>query len=348
MTTATEPAAQAARTRWGAVVAVSLGIVLAALDMSVVAVVLPDLGVTFAVTADSTQWVVLAYLLPLVALSIPAGRWMDAAGPLPAFLLAVAGFGVTSALIAAAASLPLLLAGRALQGLFGALIGVVGMPVVAGAVRPEHRARAMSIVLTLIPLAGVAGPALGGMLADAFGWRSIFLINLPVVLAASAMAVRTIPRRSPTGSGLPRPSASLLLESVTLGVAAAALFLALDTATRPAGSGYALAAVLAVVAAAAVIGWTRLRGSRAVTGLLARRELALPMLALPMVTAGIGGLNFLVPYLLADVTDAGPRVIGFTLLALAAGMALFSPPAGWLADHIGHRPVTMAGAVVVL
>jgi DHA2 family multidrug resistance protein-like MFS transporter len=340
--------AEIERTRWGAVVAVSIGIVLVALDMTVVAVTLPELGVAFDATAATTQWVVLAYMLPLVALSIPAGRWLDRAGPLPAFLLAVAGFGVTSVLIAAAVNLPMLLAGRVLQGVFGALISVVGMPIVGAAVRPEHRARAMSIVLTLIPLAGVVGPALGGVLAEAYGWRSIFLINVPIVLAAAFFGVRTIPRSTPSGSGLPRPGRRMLHEASLLGVAATAAFLAIDSITHIASRGVVIPAALATVAVVAVGAWTRMRESRAVVTLLTRRELALPMLALPMITAGVGGLNFLVPYLLATAAGASPQLIGLTLLALAAGMAALSPLAGVLADRVGNRPVALAGAVLVL
>lgn len=333
------------RTRWGAVVAVSLGIVLVALDMTVVAVALPELGTAFGATPDTTQWVVLAYMLPLVALSLPAGRWLDRAGPLPAFLLAIAGFGATSVLIAAAQNLPMLLAGRVLQGFFGALISVLGFPIVGAAVRPEHRARAMSIVLTFIPLAGVLGPAAGGLLTDAFGWRSIFLINVPIVLAAGFLGTRTIPATSPGGTGLPRPGRRMLQEAAVLASAAVALFLAVDGLTH---GSFVVPGVLAVVCVAAVMGWTRMRESRAVVELLARRELALPMLALPMITAGVGGLNFLVPYLLADLADASPRVTGFALLALAAGMAALGPPAGALADRFGSRPVSLAGATMVL
>lgn len=332
------------RTRWGAVVAVALGIVLVALDMTVVAVALPEIGRAFGATPATTQWVVLAYMLPLVALSLPAGRWLDRAGPLPAFLLAIGGFGVTSVLIAAAQNVPMLLASRVAQGVFGALISVIGFPVVAGAVRPEHRARAMSIVLTLIPLAGVVGPALGGVLADAYGWRAIFLINLPIVLVAALFATRTIPATSPSGAGLPRPERRMLHEATLLAAAASALFFAIDGLTH---RSFVLAAVLGALAVLGVIAWTRMAESRPVVGLFARREIALPMLSLPMITAGVGGLNFLVPYLLA-AAGASARVTGLALLALAAGMALLGPPAGWLADRFGHRPVALAGAVVVL
>lgn len=202
------------RTRWSAVWAVSSAIVLGALDLTAVAVALPVLGAELDAGPTVTQWVLLAYNIPLIALSIPAGRWLDRAGHLPAFLLAVGGFGATSLLIALAPNAAVVLIGRALQGVFSALIGALAMPVIAANVRPEHRARAMGIVLTLIPLSGVAGPAFGGVLTDLFGWRSVFLINLPVVALAVLVGRRGI---ATDGRGLPWPGARLLVESAVLG-----------------------------------------------------------------------------------------------------------------------------------
>lgn len=340
------PAGSTQRTRWSAVLAVSLGIVLAALDMTIVAVALPALGADLRAAPSLTQWVLLAYSLPLVALSIPAGRWLDRAGPRPAFLLAVGGFGATSVLIALSPTFAVLLAGRALQGVFGSLIGVVGMPIIAASVRAEHRARAMSIVLTLIPLSGVAGPAVGGVLAEAYGWRSVFLINIPVVLVAVWFAKRAIPARLPGRAGLPLPGLRLLRETLVLGAGVTALFLALDMLTGT--SGVLLPTVLGLVAVAAILGWARLPESRPVRAMMRRRQLSLPLLALPMVTTGIAALNFLVPYFFADVLGSSPRVIGLALLAVSAAMAVTSPLAGVLADRLGHRPVALSGTVVAL
>src|SRR5689334_15583120 len=81
-------------TRWGAVLAVSLAIVLAALDLTIVSVALPLIGADLAATPAMTQWVLLAYFLPMTALGIPGGRWMDRASLRSAFVFAVAGFGV--------------------------------------------------------------------------------------------------------------------------------------------------------------------------------------------------------------------------------------------------------------
>ncbi|WP_219413566.1 MFS transporter [Pseudonocardia nigra] len=335
----------AGRSRWGAVTVVALGIVLTALDMTIVAVALPTIGADLGAPPSTAQWVLLGYSLPLVALSLPAGRWLDRAGPLPAFRLAVGGFGVASALLTVAPTIEVLVTARVLQGAFGALVSVVGLPLVADAVRPEHRARAMSLVLTLIPLSGVAGPALGGVLTDVAGWRTIFLVNLPVVAVALALSGRTIPARRPGRAGLPRPDRAAVVDAVLLGVGVTALVLALDllgAGPRAAGG----AALLACAAAAAIGAWARRPGTRPVLALLRLPRIALGLVALLATVAGVGAVNFLVPYVLAAAVDA--TTIGLVLLVLSAAMALTSPPAGLLADRYGTAPVVLAGTIAVL
>ncbi|MCO1653430.1 MFS transporter [Pseudonocardia humida] len=335
-----------ATSRWSTVVVVSLGIVLGSLDMTIVAVALPAIGAELGAGPSSTQWVLLGYLLPLVALSLPAGRWLDRAGPRAAFRLAVGGFGAASALVALAPGIELLVAARVLQGGFAALLSVLGLPIVAGAVRPEHRARAMSIVLTLIPLSGVVGPAVGGLLTDAVGWRTIFLVNLPVAAAALALAGLTIPAGPPGRTGLPRPDRAAVTDAVVLGAGTTALVLALDLLSGPAPA-LAPAGALAVAGAIAVAVWARRPDSRPVLALLRHPRIGWSLLALLVTIAGVGAVNFLIPYALADGgTDAATT--GLVLLVLSAAMALTSPPAGVLADRIGTAPVVLAGAVLVL
>ncbi|MGC7100064.1 MFS transporter [Amycolatopsis lurida] len=333
----TEPVS---RTNWGAVTVAALGVVLAALDMTIVAVALPSIGAEFGVSPSVVQWVLLAYSLPLVALSVPAGRWLDRAGALPAFLLATAGFGVTSLLIAVAPTFGVLLAGRALQGVFGSLVGVVSLPIVARAARPEHRARAMGLVLTLIPVSGVAGPVAGGWLAEAFGWRSVFAVNLPIVVVTLWLARRVIPG----GGGLPRPDAGLLREAAVLGSASVALFGALHFAGMDA---WWFTGLLALAVALTAV-WARTAGARPLLTLVRRREIALALGAMAGVTTGVGALHFVVPYLFADLLRASPSTIGLALLSVSAAMAVTSPIAGAMADRIGKVPVALAGTVVAL
>jgi len=347
--TSTRPVTDLPRTRWGAVLAVSLAIVLAALDLTIVAVALPLIGTDLAAPPAVTQWVLLAYFLPMTALGIPGGRWMDRAGLRPAFAFAVAGFGVASVLIAMAPTMALLLTGRVLQGAFGSLISILGFPIVAAAVRPEHRGRAMGMITTLIPVSGLIGPGLGGLLAETFGWRAVFAINIPLAVTALWLGLRTVPAGAPGRRGLPLPGLGLLRETVLLGGAVTAVFLALGMlGGELTGGAFAVPVGLAIVAAAATVAWARLAESRPVITLTRRPAYGLPVSALLLMVTGTGATFFLVPYLFADVLHRSAQVTGAVLLASAAGMALFSPLAGLVADRVGPRPVAFAGAFVTL
>lgn len=337
------------RTRWGAVLAVSLAIVLAALDLTIVAVALPLIGTDLDAPPAVTQWVLLAYFLPMTALGIPGGRWMDRAGLRPAFAFAVAGFGVASALIAMAPTMALLLTGRVLQGAFGSLIAILGFPIIAAAVRPEQRGRAMGVITTLIPLSGLVGPGLGGLLAEAFGWRAVFAINVPLAVITLWLGLRTVPAGAPGRRGLPRPSLGLLREAGLLGGAITSVFLALGMlGGELPGSGWAVAVGLAAVAVMAAVVWARLAESRPVITLIRRPAYGLPVTALLLMVSGTGATFFLIPYLVAEVLHGSAQVTGAVLLASAAGMALVSPLAGVLADRVGARPVAFAGGFVTL
>jgi DHA2 family multidrug resistance protein-like MFS transporter len=251
--------------------------------------------------------------------------------------------------VALAPEIGTLVAARVVQGCAGALIGVVALPIVADSVRPEHRARAMSIVLTLIPLAGVAGPALGGVLTDTVGWRAVFLVNLPVVAVALALSGRAIPPVRPGRAGLPLPDRATVVDTILLGAGVTALVLGLGLlAEGPAAAPtLVLAAVLAVAAVAAAAVWARRPAARPVRALLRTPRIAPSLIALLGVTGGVGAVNLLVPYALAGAGTSATTT-GFVLLVLSAAMAATSPPAGVLADRVGTVPVVLAGTVAVV
>ncbi|WP_308218440.1 MFS transporter [Streptomyces hygroscopicus] len=189
--------------RWALVAVAGVLAFVAMLDMNIVNVALADIADGLDVSAATAQWAVLAYQLPVVAFLLPVGRWLDGGGTRLVVPAATAGFGLSSALAAVAPWAGWLIAARLAQGAFGAALFVL-MPVLAmRAVRPELRGRAMSVPATLGPLGAVTGPAVGGLLLDHFGWRSVFLVKIPFCLLALVLVWRAMPR-----DGRPRPVAA--------------------------------------------------------------------------------------------------------------------------------------------
>ncbi|MFD9075700.1 MFS transporter, partial [Streptomyces lasiicapitis] len=129
------------RTRWAPVAVMALALLMVTLEISLTAVTLPAIGDDLDIGSSTAQWVLLAYALPTAALAIPAGRWSDRVDLRALFLLAVPAIGLTSVLAAVAANLPVLLAARVLQGVAGALVGALYLPVGPPGERPEDRGR---------------------------------------------------------------------------------------------------------------------------------------------------------------------------------------------------------------
>lgn len=199
------------------VLAAYLGTFLASLDISIVNVALPTLQQALNTDMAGLQWVINAYAIALSALMLSAGPLGDRYGHRRMWLLSVATFTLGSLLCACAGNLATLVAGRAVQGIAGALLIPAAMPILSHAFPDaRQRARAIGGWSAFSALALVLGPLLGGVLVQRVGWPSIFLINLPLGLLALALgAWGILERRHPQHAAL--DPAGQLLSIVALG-----------------------------------------------------------------------------------------------------------------------------------
>ncbi|SEF28382.1 MFS transporter [Variovorax sp. NFACC27] len=169
------------RRRLALVAAVYLGSFIATLDVSIVNVALPTLQRALSTDLAGLQWVIDIYALCLSAFMLSAGPLGDRYGRKRAWLAGVAVFTLGSAMCAMAGSLPTLLAGRAVQGVAGALMIPGALSLLAHAFPdPAERARVIGGWSSFTALSLILGPLLGGLLVDHAGWQSIFLINIPI------------------------------------------------------------------------------------------------------------------------------------------------------------------------
>ncbi|WP_445286591.1 MFS transporter [Variovorax atrisoli] len=169
------------RRRLALIAAVYLGSFIATLDVSIVNVALPTLQRALSTDLAGLQWVIDIYALCLSAFMLSAGPLGDRYGRKRAWLAGVAVFTLGSAMCAMAGSLPTLLAGRAVQGVAGALMIPGALSLLAHAFPdPAERARVIGGWSSFTALSLILGPLLGGLLVDHAGWQSIFLINIPI------------------------------------------------------------------------------------------------------------------------------------------------------------------------
>jgi EmrB/QacA subfamily drug resistance transporter len=178
----------------------ALGGLLATIDMTVALVAVPAIVADLQSTLPAVQWVTTGYLLGVVAV-IPAAGWAaNRFGPRRVYVSGLAVFTVASVLAGLAWDATSLTAFRVLQGLGGGLLNPVGQAIGLRSVPHDQRGRLMSLLGLPVLIGPVLGPPLAGWLVDSAGWRWVFLINVPVGVAAIALCLRVVPRHEPDPS----------------------------------------------------------------------------------------------------------------------------------------------------
>lgn len=189
-----------ATARW-ALAGLSLSMLMPSLDTSIANVGLPTLARAFSASFQAVQWIVLAYLLATTSLIVSAGRLGDIVGRRRLLLMGIALFTAASLACGLAPTLPLLVAARAAQGLGAAVMMSLTMALVGEAVPAGRAGTAMGLLGTMSAAGTTLGPSLGGILIASFGWRTIFLVNVPLGILNLALALRTLPPDRPAPAG---------------------------------------------------------------------------------------------------------------------------------------------------
>jgi len=320
---------------------------LAFLNGSVVNIGLPSVGATFKASPGDLQWVINAYLLPLSALLLLGGAAGDRFGRVRLLIIGTAIFGGASIACALAPSLPWLLVGRSLQGVGAALLMPNSLAILGAAFSGEARGRAIGIWASMGAVMGAVGPVLGGWLIDTVGWRSIFLINLPLATGAIVLAivfVRDARREdeAPTLDLLGGLLATAALGAITWGLTI--------------GSGHAgwtpAALLLAFAGVALMLSFLAVEWSK---GEVAMMPLTLfgssSFIGLTLLTLFLYGalvaLLVLLPYVLIRAAGYSGAEAGAALLPFAVVLALASPLMGGVAGRLGARAPLSIGPLVV-
>lgn len=181
-----------AKVRW-ILASLSLSMLLSSLGTSIANVGLPTLSHAFNASFQQVQWVVIAYLLAITTLIVSVGRLGDLVGRKRLLLAGIALFSIASMLCAAAPTLLMLIAARALQGLGAAIMMALTMAFVSETVSKEKTGSAMGLLGTMSAVGTALGPSLGGVLIASLHWRVIFFINVPLGIASFLLAQRYLP-----------------------------------------------------------------------------------------------------------------------------------------------------------
>jgi EmrB/QacA subfamily drug resistance transporter len=324
-----------------------LGSSVAFIDGSVVNVALPAIAGDLHAGPAELSWTINAYLLPLGALMLLGGGAGDHFGRRRLFLGGVAVFTLASILCAAAPTLGWLLTARCLQGLGAALLMPNSLAILGSAYAGEARGRAIGLWAAAGAVAGALGPLIGGWLVDTIGWRTIFLINLPVAAAAAYLTWAYVAeskdrRRSPSLDWAGAVVATAALGLLTWSLTAAA--------TASTQANWRWPAAIAGFALFGVFVWLeRKRGQQAIMPLAmfgTRTFIGITLLTF-FLYGSLGGLLVLLPFLLIRIAHYSAIAAGAALLPLPILIGLGSPLMGRLTARFGGKLPLAIGAAMV-
>ncbi len=327
--------------RWVlAVTAVGSGLVL--LEATVVNVALPALERDLGASLAGLQWTVNAFTLTLSALILLGGGLGDRFGRRRVYLVGLVWFAVASLLCGLAPTLEWLIAGRALQGIGGALVVPGSLALIQSSFHPDDRARAIGWWSGMSGMAGAAGPMLGGALVDAAGWQWVFLINVPIAAVLALLLVARVPESRHDELSGRFDVAGAVLAAVGLGGLAYALIQAAEDPT-----GAAVAAAVGLAASVAFL-WVerRSRAPMLPLSLFASRPFSVANLSSFFLYGGLAGLFFLLPIQLQVTAGYTTLEAGLALLPLTVLTLALSAQGGALTTRIGPRIPLAAGSLI--
>ncbi|WP_437084004.1 MFS transporter [Streptomyces sp. enrichment culture] len=336
--------AAAARRRWTVLAVCALSMFLVGVDTTIVNVALPAIGRGLGTDTRGLEWAVDAYTVVLAGLLIASGALADRFGRRRVFRLGLVLFGAASLACAFAPSLGFLIAARAVQGAGASMLSPVALAIVVSAMPdPRERARAIGIWASVFGLSMAAGPVAGGALIGAFGWRSVFWINAPVVAAALVLVALFVPEsRGQRARPIDLPGQVLLILALCASVG-----VLIEAPRLGWTSPWVLAGCAGAVASAAGFAAVERRRAEPLMdlALFRRPPFAAAVLGAAAVFTALTATLLLGTFHLQHGLGRTPLAAGLATLPMALGATVCAPWAGRMAGRSGPRlPLLLAGA----
>jgi EmrB/QacA subfamily drug resistance transporter len=331
---------------------VVLGAIMSILDITVVSVALQTFQTEFHATSAQVAWTMTGYTLALASV-IPLTGWAaDRFGTKRLYLIAVGLFTAGSVLCATASSLEMLVGFRVLQGLGGGMLMPLGMTILTRAAGPERVGRVMAVLGIPMLLGPIFGPILGGALIDSASWHWIFLINLPIGIAAFVYAFIVLPQDHV------EPSETFDWVGMVLLSPGLALFLygvsSIPEAKQEDGTIWTLQvvapALVGIVLIIAFVPWALNRRNihpLVDLRLFKNRTMTVAVLAMSLFAVSFFGASLLFPLYFQSVRGEDALHAGLLLAPQGIGAMITMPIAGVLADRIGPGKIVLVGISVI-
>lgn len=332
--------------------ALAIGVFGSVVDHGSVNIALPSVAADFGTGLATIQWVVIGFALTISALLLPMGRFADIVGRTKIYVIGTLIFAAAAALAAAAPSLGVLVLARIIQGCGAAMSQGTGMAIIISTFPAGERGKALGMMLTMVGVGAVAGPALGGLLVGAFGWRSVFIFNIPLGLLGALASVTILDK---TQSGDPGPNAvSQRFDWPGAALSTVAVLILLSAIANGQRWGWGSPSIVIPLVACAVILagfiWWELRVEDPLLDLrlFNQKVFSLGVSAAFFTFLGSSAVLFLTPFYLQSVLGKSPTQAGLIVVPAAFCIALTGPISGRLSDRYGWRMFTVGGLVIAI
>src|SRR5215207_9740617 len=331
--------------RWWTLLILSTALLVISLDNTILNVALPTIERELDASSGQLQWIVDSYTLVFAGLLLTMGALGDRFSRRGALVAGLAIFGTASLASAFAESATMLIATRALMGVGGALIMPTTLSILTNTFPAHERPKAIGIWAAVAGIGVGVGPAAGGFLIEQFDWTAVFLVNVPIVIAALAATPKLVPdSRDPKQARLDPVGA--VLSTVGLGILTAAI---IEAPARGWTAGLILGgfAAAAAILAAFVIWELRTSSPMLDVRLFRIRRFTGASVSIALVFFALFGAIYFLTQYLQGVLDYTPFEAGVRMLPVAGGLLLGVPVPAKLAERFGTRSVVAVGLGIV-
>jgi DHA2 family methylenomycin A resistance protein-like MFS transporter len=324
----------------------SLGVLIAQIDTSVVNLAVKQIGVDLSASVNTLQWVVDAYNLVYASLLLTAGTLADLYGRRKIFALGIALFTIGSLICGLAPNAVELIAGRVIAGLGAALEVPTSLAILTVAYPDtKERSHALGLWASCNGLAFIIGPTVGGVLVDAVGWRSIFLLIIPLCALALVLTMTSVPESNdPKGRRLDLPGQALAVTA--LGA------LSLAVIEGPRWGWLSIESVASFVISIVAAVWFLRRqantdGALVPLAMLKNRVFSAGLAVATWMTFGMYAMLFLTPLYLQSARGVSALVAGLELLPMSVTFVVISQLSGKITNEFGPRVPMTAGMAMM-
>ena len=333
--------------KWWVFATIAIGTFVSVVDTVSVLIALPDIAAHFDADLPTVQWVVVGNALAISVLILPMGRLGDIVGRKWVYIGGLAIFVAGAALAGIAVNLPWVIAAKVLQGAGSAMIQGNGMATVISAFSGAERGKALGTHMSVVGSGAIAGPAVGGLLVAAFGWRSVFFVNVPIGILTILTTIYVL--QQPRGASAETDRAGGSFDWMGAGLSGLTLLVFLLVVGNGHRLGWSSPAVAlgaaATIAALAAFIWWELRTAYPMLDLrlFKRKLVAIGIGASWLSFLGSQATRFMMPFYLQRLLEMSPRDVGLAMIPPAICMVLLGPVSGRLSDRFGWRVLTMSG-----